>query len=72
MEKEPKIYKCLDCTGMPLEEQLTLEPELRKYKYIVKVILITGRERFIFTSKPEAVKEYVKGIKGKIRWVKKI
>jgi len=69
---ESKIYKCLDCDGMPIDEQLKLEPELRKYKYVVKVILITGRERFLFTNEPEATRSYVKQINGKIRWVKKV
>ena len=69
---EPKIYKCLDCDGMPIEDQWTLEPHLRKFKYMVKIILITGRERFLYTDEPDAIRVYVKGINAKIRWVKKI
>jgi len=72
MEKESKIYKCLDCDGMPIKDQWTLEPHLRKYKYQVKIILITGRERYLHTNEPEAIRAYVKAINARIRWVKKI
>ena len=72
MEQEPKIYKCLDCDGMPLEDQWTLEPTLRTYKYQVKIILITGRERYMHTDEPEAIRVYVKGINARIRWIRKI
>lgn len=72
MDTEQKIYKCLDVDGMPLEDQWTLEPELRRYKYVVKIILITGRERYLYTNEPEAIRAYVKGINARIRWVRKI
>lgn len=72
MEQEQKIYKLLDVDGMPLEDQWTLEPTLRKYKYQVKIILITGRERYIHTDEPEAIRSYVKTINARIRWVKKL
>jgi len=72
MEIESKIYKCLDVDGMLIEDQWTLEPELRKFKYIVKIILITGRERFLYTNDPESIRAYVKGVNARIRWTRKI
>lgn len=72
MDDEEIIYNCLDGDGLPIKDQWTLEPLIRKYKYMVKIILITGRERILYADEPEAARVYVKKINAKIRWVKKL
>ena len=67
-----KKYKGLDVDGMPLKDQWKLEPEIRKYKYQVKIKLPNNRMRFVHSNEKQAVEAYARTVNAKILWVKEL